>query len=75
MTNTTKHPKAAALTAWLEKNQISIVRFAQMLDVSPAAVSHWLNGRSRPSAACAHRVAQVTHGAVSLHDQRPDIWP
>jgi DNA-binding transcriptional regulator YdaS (Cro superfamily) len=47
---------------------------AAALKVSPMAVSKWVSGRSRITAERACEIEEVTRGAVTRYDLRPDIF-
>lgn len=47
---------------------------AAAMGVSKSAVSSWRNGRFLPSHRTARRIAELSGGAVTVHDLRPDIF-
>jgi DNA-binding transcriptional regulator YdaS (Cro superfamily) len=49
-------------------------QFAARLGVCSAMVSHWLHGRHRVTAERAKQIEQVTGGAVTAAELRPDIF-
>ena len=47
---------------------------AERLGVSKAAVSSWRNGRFRVPAERCRAIQELSDGAVSVHDIRPDVF-
>jgi DNA-binding transcriptional regulator YdaS (Cro superfamily) len=47
---------------------------AERLGVSKAAVSSWRNGRWRVPAERCRAIQELSNGAVSVHDIRPDVF-
>lgn len=52
----------------------SLTALAIALGIQPPSVSEW-RARGRVPVSRCRDVVRVTHGAVSLSDLRPDIWP
>lgn len=48
-------------------------RLALALNLSPMAVSHWMKTQQVPYDK-AIRIEQITHGAVTRCELRPDLW-
>mgnify|MGYP000976842666 CR=1 FL=1 len=49
------------------------VAAAKALDVSPQAISFWVNGHRTPSAETCIAIERATSGAVKVENLRPDI--
>jgi len=56
------------LNEWLADNNMTMTAFAARVGVSRPAVSYWLRGKTRPAAAVAARIRQVTDGEVTADD-------
>jgi DNA-binding transcriptional regulator YdaS (Cro superfamily) len=47
---------------------------AKRLRVSKGTVSHWRHGRFQVSASRCREIEDISGGAVTVHDLRPDIF-
>ena len=54
--------------------QIGGSELARRLQVSRGLVSHWKQGRQRPSARLAKEIEKTTNGVVKREEIRPDIF-
>jgi DNA-binding transcriptional regulator YdaS (Cro superfamily) len=62
------------LVKYLEKEKISQARFAELLEVTPGAVSQWCNGYPiAPENVL--KIERATGGKVTRHELRPDVYP
>lgn len=52
----------------------TIARFAEAVGVDLSTVSRWRSGVRVPSPELAARIEEVTHGAVTAEDVRPDVF-
>ncbi len=52
------------LTEYIEK--IGRAKAAEVFDVTPGAISHWLTGTRRPSSKKARFIVEQTHGLVTF---------
>lgn len=60
------------LTQYID--EIGVSALAERLDCSKQLVSHWRVGRQQPSPRMARRLHDVSGGAISVHELRPDIF-
>tara|TARA_R110000782_G_scaffold122048_2_gene213306 strand:+ start:570 stop:794 length:225 start_codon:yes stop_codon:yes gene_type:complete len=51
------------------------IKMAKELDVTEGAVTHWVNGRKKPSAMHSLAIEKITKGTVTRYELRPDIYP
>lgn len=56
------------LKMYLESRNIENKEFADMVGISPGAVSNYKNGIRTPTLAIAIKIKDVTKGKVSIHD-------
>lgn len=63
------------LKSYLRVSKLSQSEFARQLGVTQGAVWQWIEGVQRVSAENAKRIEEITGGAVTRHDLRPDLWP
>jgi len=59
------------LKSWLRENGTTYQQFADKLDVTLSAVSHWANGRRIPPIGTALRIEDLTGGQVTARDLLP----
>jgi len=50
-------------------------RLAELLGVTPAAISEWTSGRRPVSVRRCVQIESITGGAVTRQELRPDDWP
>lgn len=65
---------AQAITAYLERHQMSQRAFAELLSVNPSAVSQWACGRTRMATEIAKLAEEKTGGELPRHILRPDVY-
>lgn len=56
------------LKNWMKSKDLTGAGFAEMLDVSPAAVSRWLGGSRIPCMAQMQAIEELTKGKVRAQD-------
>lgn len=56
------------LSEYLAVNSLTMTEFAARVGVTRPAVSYWLSGKTRPRAAVAARIREVTAGEVTADD-------
>jgi len=49
-------------------------KLSRALDVTPATVSNWVNGKTSPGMANAYMVQKITKGKVKREQIRPDLF-
>jgi DNA-binding transcriptional regulator YdaS (Cro superfamily) len=59
---------------YLEKHGLAQAEFARLLGVTPGLVWQWLNGETKVTAERAIVIEEVTGGAVSREELRPDLY-
>lgn len=52
------------LTEYIEK--VGRAKAAEIFDVTPGAISHWLTGKRSPSKSTASMIVEKTHGLVTF---------
>ena len=62
------------LRTYMAERGLSVHEFAESVNVTPAAVYLWLQGRRRPNAALAVRIDRATDGALSRASIRPEVF-
>lgn len=62
------------LDAYLKAQQLTRAEFAAQLGVTPGAVSQWFTGLLPVSPARARQIEEITGGAVTRIDLRPDLF-
>lgn len=55
-------------------DQVGGAELARRLRVSESSVSHWKSGRFRISPKRCREIEDISGGAVTVHDLRPDIF-
>jgi len=62
------------ITEYLERENMSRAKFASRIGVSPTTVLYWQTGKRNPSPGRARLVEEITGGAVTRAELRPDVW-
>lgn len=62
------------ITEYLRREKLSRAKFAEKLGVSPTAVLLWQSGARNPSPKKAKLIEEITGGAVTRAELRPDVW-
>jgi transcriptional regulator with XRE-family HTH domain len=60
--------KIVKLKNWIDSKKLTGAGFAEMLGVSPAAVSRWLGGSRIPCMAQMQAIEELTKGKVKAQD-------
>jgi DNA-binding transcriptional regulator YdaS (Cro superfamily) len=60
---------------YLKSEKVSQAELARRLGVTQGMVWQWLRGVRRVSAEKVLALEQATHGKVSRHEIRPDLYP
>ena len=56
------------LKAWRRRKGLSVYAVAEMLGVTPSAVSNWETGIRHPKRAIWKRIVEVTEGEITVDD-------
>jgi len=59
---------AEKLKAWRRKKELSVHAVAEMLGVTPSAVSNWETGIRRPHKRYWKKLVELTDGEITLED-------
>ena len=59
------------LADWLHQERLTQLEFARRMEVAPARISDWVNGKAIPSLPSALAISRATGGAVKPEDLVP----
>jgi transcriptional regulator with XRE-family HTH domain len=53
---------------WIDKRGLTRSQAAQLLNVTPAAITYWYHGKHRPGANITARIFKASNGNVTAND-------